>query len=120
MKRRKVDDENAATALRHLNLAKSRIKRARVLHEPLTGGFFAREYGAMEDDMQAACFVDGLRNKGSIPISPGMQVKRMCVTGSDYKTGMSTVFAGMSLAAIPALLLQPPLMPYNMRCESWT
>ncbi|KAI1745584.1 hypothetical protein F4680DRAFT_402719 [Xylaria scruposa] len=93
VKRRKVDDENAATALRHLNLAKSRIKRARVLHEPLTGGFFAREYGAMEDDMQAACFVDGLRNKGSIPISPGMQVKRMCVTGSDYKTGMSTVFA---------------------------
>ncbi|KAI1751173.1 hypothetical protein F4782DRAFT_506067 [Xylaria castorea] len=93
VKRRKLRDEDAATALRHLNLAKSRIRRARVLHEPLTGGFFAREYGAIKDDMQAACFVDGLRNKGCIPIGQGMQVKRMCVAGSDHKTGMCTVYA---------------------------
>ncbi|KAI0549561.1 hypothetical protein F4679DRAFT_546790 [Xylaria curta] len=92
VKRRKLDDENAATALRHLNLAKSRIKRARVLHEPLTGGFFTREYGAMKDDMQAACFVDGLRYKGGISISK-TQVKRMRVMGADYKTGMCIVYA---------------------------
>ncbi|KAI0862553.1 hypothetical protein F4860DRAFT_472379 [Xylaria cubensis] len=91
VKRRKLRDEDAATALRHLNLAKSRIKRARVLHEPLTGGFFAREYGAMKDDMQAACYVDGLRNKGCIPM--GLPVKRICVVGSDYKTGISAVYA---------------------------
>ncbi|KAI0438511.1 hypothetical protein F4803DRAFT_554953 [Xylaria telfairii] len=97
VKRRKLHEEDTATALRHLDLAKNRITRARVLHEPLTGGFFAREYGAMKDDMQAACFVDGLTNKGTISLSHpgaethGWQVKRMCVAGDDHKTGLCPV-----------------------------
>ncbi|TGJ86070.1 hypothetical protein E0Z10_g2683 [Xylaria hypoxylon] len=94
VKRRKLRDEDAETALQHLNLTKSRIRRARVLHEPLTGGFFAREHGAMEDDMQATCFVEGLRQKGCVSVgSPVMQVKRMFIGGYDYKTGMCTVHA---------------------------
>ncbi|KAI0536885.1 hypothetical protein GGR58DRAFT_473648 [Xylaria digitata] len=99
VKRRKLRDEDAATALQHLNLTKSRIRRARVLYEPLTGGFFAREYGSMKDDMQAACFVDGLRSKGCVSLTqPGMdgivgQVKHMFIDGDDYKTGMCTVHA---------------------------
>ncbi|KAI8955875.1 plasma-membrane proton-e [Xylaria longipes] len=100
VKRRKLRDDDAATALRHLNLSKSRIRRARVLREPLTGGFFAREYGAMKDDMQAACFVEGLRNKGCIPVGEGMQVNHMCVAGADHKTGMYTVYAG-NVASVP-------------------
>ncbi|KAI1353297.1 hypothetical protein F5Y01DRAFT_277530 [Xylaria sp. FL0043] len=99
VKRRKLHDEDAAAALQHLNIAKARIRRARVLHEPLTGGFFAREYGAMEDDMQAACFVEGLKHKGCIPLlGPGahdqtMQVKHMFIAGHDRKTGMCNVYA---------------------------
>ncbi|KAH8159172.1 hypothetical protein CIB48_g9071 [Xylaria polymorpha] len=99
VKRRKLHEEDAAAAQRHLRLAKNRIKRARVLREPLTGGFFAREYGAMKDDMQAACFVEGLTNKGTISLfhpdvdSSGWQVKRMCVAGADYKTGLCPVYA---------------------------
>ncbi|KAI0914494.1 hypothetical protein F4823DRAFT_572068 [Ustulina deusta] len=99
VKRRKLGDDDAATALQHVNLAKNRIRRARVLHEPLMGGFFAREYGAMEDDMQAACFVDGLRHKGCIPLlgpgvhGPAMQVKRMFIGGYDHRTGMCNVYA---------------------------
>ncbi|KAI0485683.1 hypothetical protein F4859DRAFT_391992 [Xylaria cf. heliscus] len=104
VKRRKLRDEDAATALRHLNLARSRIRRARVLNEPLTGGFFAREYGAVKDDMQAACFVDGLRNKGCAQLGYGTQVKRMCVVGSDHKTGMCTVYTGSATANGDVLL----------------
>ncbi|KAI0422394.1 plasma-membrane proton-e [Xylaria grammica] len=98
VKRRKLRDEDAATALQHLNLAKSRIRRARVLHEPLTGGFFAREYGAVKDDMRGSCFAEGLTNKGCILLaqlgvgSPVTQVKRMFIGGHDYKTGMCTVY----------------------------
>ncbi|KAI0433279.1 plasma-membrane proton-e [Xylaria sp. FL1042] len=100
VKRRKLHDEGAAAALRHLDIAKTRVRRARVLHEPLTGGFFAREYGAMEEDMQAACFVEGMEHKGCIPLlGPGthdqsMQVKHMFVAGHDHKTGMCNVYAG--------------------------
>ncbi|KAI0449821.1 hypothetical protein F5B21DRAFT_508811 [Xylaria acuta] len=99
VKRRKLRDEDAATALRHLSIAKNRIKRARVLHEPLTGGFFAREYGAAKDDMQTACFAEGLRNKGCISLchpgvdGDGWPAKHMCVAAADYKTGLCPVYA---------------------------
>ncbi|KAI0402169.1 hypothetical protein F4802DRAFT_387072 [Xylaria palmicola] len=98
VKRRKLRDADAAAALRHLHLARSRVRRARVLHEPLTGGFFAREHGAMADDMPAASFVEGLRNKGRVPLlRPGIdaqgQVRRMYVDGRDERTGMCTVYA---------------------------
>ncbi|KAI8630901.1 hypothetical protein F5Y19DRAFT_38786 [Xylariaceae sp. FL1651] len=101
VKRRKLREEDNAVTLRYLNLAKSRIKRARVLNEPLTGGFFAREYGAMKSDMQTACFAEGLRHKGYVSLSPlptereglGQQIKHMYVDGQDYRTGMCTVYA---------------------------
>ncbi|KAI0974843.1 hypothetical protein F4678DRAFT_421046 [Xylaria arbuscula] len=98
VKRRKLRDEDAATALRHLNIAKARIKRAQVLREPLMGGFFAREYGAAEDDMQAACFAQGLRHKGCISFLPNSydnptEVKHMFISGRDDKTGLCNVYA---------------------------
>lgn len=76
-----------------------------MLHEPLTGGFFAREYGAVQADMQAACFVEGLRNMGRIPLGrpelvvEGEQITSMYVSGHDHKTGMCTVY-GMSLTTL--------------------
>jgi hypothetical protein len=102
VKRRKLHDEDAAAALQHLNLVKSRIRRARVFNDPLTGGFFAREYGAVESDMQTACFIEGLRDKGSVEMSGGgpatdrIQVDHMYVGGQDYRTGMCTAYVGMS------------------------
>jgi hypothetical protein len=102
VKRQKLCDEQAATASRHLDLAKSRIKRARVLHEPLTGGFFAREYGAADDAMQAACFVKSLHNKGRISLlregrlaGQIAQIRCMYIGAHDYKTGMCIAYVGM-------------------------
>ncbi|KAI1127316.1 hypothetical protein F5Y10DRAFT_243036 [Nemania abortiva] len=96
-KRRKLHDEDAAAALRHLSLAKSRIRRAKVLHDPLTGGFFAREYGAMRDDMQAACFAKGLQNKGCARMNDHGCVRRMYIDGQADKTGMCTAYAAVDL-----------------------
>ncbi|KAI0154371.1 hypothetical protein GGR57DRAFT_466860 [Xylariaceae sp. FL1272] len=96
VKRRKLDDAEAAAALRRLDLTRNRIKRARVLNEPLTGGFFAREHGEVWDDLQPACFATGLKEKGSIPLSaPGFhgQVKHMYIDGQDDRTGMCTIWA---------------------------
>ncbi|KAI0518422.1 hypothetical protein F5B22DRAFT_599122 [Xylaria bambusicola] len=101
VKRRKLREQETVAAVRHSNLAKSRIKRARVLHDPLTGGFFAREYGAVKDDMQAACFADGLRHKGALQLLPlaawndrrDSFISRMLITGYDYKTGLCNLYA---------------------------
>ncbi|KAI1269809.1 hypothetical protein F5Y18DRAFT_371636 [Xylariaceae sp. FL1019] len=96
VKRRKLDDAEAAAALRRLDLTRNRIKRARVLNEPLTGGFFAREHGEVWDDLQPACFATGLKEKGSVPLGdPGFrgQVKHMYVDGQDDRTGMCTIWA---------------------------
>ncbi|KAJ2973676.1 hypothetical protein NUW58_g8880 [Xylaria curta] len=96
--KRKLHEEDAAAAQRYFDLAKSRVTRARVLNDAVTGGFFAREYGAMKDDMQAACFAAGLVDKGHVPLVRGrnreMQVKHICAVGSDYKTGLCPVYAG--------------------------
>ncbi|KAI3327630.1 hypothetical protein HD806DRAFT_328652 [Xylariaceae sp. AK1471] len=98
VKKRRLRDEDEAAARRHLNLAKNRIRRARALNEPLMGGFFAREYGAMKSDMQTACFVEGMRYKGCASVFPQgevgqvPQVKRMYV-GQDPRTGMCIVYA---------------------------
>ncbi|KAI0198704.1 hypothetical protein F4808DRAFT_434827 [Astrocystis sublimbata] len=95
VRRRKLGDEEAASAQRHLNLAKSRISRSKLLCDPPTGGFFAREYGAHKHDMQTSCFVDGLRNKGRIPIyhDQTSQVQHMCVASSDNETGLCVLYA---------------------------
>ncbi|KAI1311697.1 hypothetical protein F5Y03DRAFT_286406 [Xylaria venustula] len=97
VKRRKLHDERAAAIQRHLNVTKPGIKRARVLCEPLMGGFFAREYGATEDDMQAACFAEGLRHKGCISLrglhNDSTVVKHMFINGRDDKTGLCNVYA---------------------------
>ncbi|KAI1179659.1 hypothetical protein F4777DRAFT_441258 [Nemania sp. FL0916] len=99
VKRRRLNEEEAAAALQHQDRIKSRIKRASVLREPLTGGFFAREHGAVADDMEAACFVAGLRNKGRISLvaprigtARGSLVRHFYVGGQDNETGLCTVF----------------------------
>ncbi|KAI1825100.1 hypothetical protein F4861DRAFT_503106 [Xylaria intraflava] len=108
VKKRRAVDEQAAASSRRRQIIKDRIVRARVLNEPLTGGFFAREYGVLEADVQVASFALGLRDIGSAhlvdprPYRPGtesrsplMQVTRMYVGGQDYRTGMCTVHAAV-------------------------
>jgi hypothetical protein len=76
-----------------------------VLHEPLMGGFLARECGAMESDMQTACFVEGLGYKGCTSVfsqdtnGQAPQVKCMYV-GQDARTGMCIVYAGKSVMSL--------------------
>ncbi|GAP87953.1 putative myocyte-specific enhancer factor 2d [Rosellinia necatrix] len=106
VKRRKLRDDDATAALRHADLAKDRIRRARALREPLTGGFFAREHGAVDGDMQAACFVEGLNRKGCIQLLPlrrdgsGMRVECMYIGGYDGGTGMCTAYAAQKGAQL--------------------
>ncbi|KAI1323827.1 hypothetical protein F5Y16DRAFT_382687 [Xylariaceae sp. FL0255] len=107
VKRRKLADENAAEERRRTELSRGHIRPACVLNDALTGGFFARECGAMSDDMQAACFARGLRDEGSVSLAMpssrpewegtssgfGPQVRRMYVDGQDQRTGMCAVLA---------------------------
>ncbi|KAI2641946.1 hypothetical protein GGS21DRAFT_500477 [Xylaria nigripes] len=98
VKRQKLQDEDAAATQRHLQLCSSRIKRAKVLSDPLTGGFFAREYGAMKSDMQATCFVQGLKNKGTVPLlmGRGLEITDMYIGGQDRRTGLCAAYSVLS------------------------
>ncbi|KAI0013305.1 hypothetical protein F4779DRAFT_445861 [Xylariaceae sp. FL0662B] len=98
VKRRKLEDEEAAAANRRMNLNKHRIVRAKAMSEPLTGGFLAREFGELRLDVPAACFARGLVEKGKLPLSDARwnsntNIKHMYVAGTDHKTGICTAYA---------------------------
>ncbi|KAI0601833.1 hypothetical protein F4775DRAFT_539417 [Biscogniauxia sp. FL1348] len=98
VKKRRLEDEAAAAALQRMNLAKNRIARSKALSEPLMGGFFAREYGDVGRDVPAACFAEGMLEKGQMLLGDarwgkGSNVRRMYISGQDTKTGLGTAYA---------------------------
>ncbi|KAI1633908.1 hypothetical protein F4809DRAFT_620968 [Biscogniauxia mediterranea] len=98
VKKRRLEDEAAAAALRRMNLNKNRIARSKALSEPLMGGFFAREYGDVDRDVPAACFAKGMLEKGQMLLGDARwgkssNVKRMYISGQDTKTGLGTAYA---------------------------
>ncbi|KAI0137342.1 hypothetical protein BJ170DRAFT_590277 [Xylariales sp. AK1849] len=116
VKKRKLEDAEAALQLSRMRLNKGRIKRAQVLSEPLMGGFWAREMGGFspEDfayssrpyhsvvktkETQMASFAKGLVEKGCLPFADARcggaskAVKHMCITLEDAWTGLGVGFA---------------------------
>ncbi|KAH8194563.1 hypothetical protein TruAng_011273 [Truncatella angustata] len=93
VKKRKLEDENAAEVLRRLTLNKYRIKRAQALNDPFTGGFLAREYGSTQQDMMPAVLADSFVEKGSISFidnrwSPSQNLSSICIIGDDPWTDL--------------------------------
>ncbi|KAL7623969.1 hypothetical protein AAE478_005526 [Parahypoxylon ruwenzoriense] len=98
VKKRKLEDAEAAEALRQMSLNKNRITQSRAVTEPLMGGLFARECGNARPDLAAACFAQGLLEKGKLPLADARwasdtNIKHMYVAGKDYKTGICTAYA---------------------------
>lgn len=59
------------------------------------GGFLAREYGALKDDMPTACFVEGLGYGGHTSVSlQASEVRRMYIGAQDPRTGLCTYYGG--------------------------
>lgn len=115
MKRRKVEDKQAAVHRQQVVRNKGRVRKAPALESPLTGGFLARELGGCSSsgvsrsrgrpsDVVAGCFADGLVEKGCLPLGDarwgggGMRrnVQHMYVDGQDHKTGVCTAFSSKS------------------------
>jgi hypothetical protein len=69
VKRRKLEDDEAAEAIRRMTLDKNRLVRAKVLRQPLMGGFLDREYGITSPETVSASFVGGILQKGTIPLA---------------------------------------------------
>ncbi|ORY64057.1 uncharacterized protein BCR38DRAFT_205761 [Pseudomassariella vexata] len=98
VKRRKLEDEEAAAALQRMKLNKDRIRRSQVLQEPLVGGFLAREFGSVEVDVRPSAFARELLEKGSMPLADSRwcstgNVKHLCVTSEDTHSGLGVAFA---------------------------
>ncbi|KAI1844148.1 hypothetical protein JX266_009632 [Neoarthrinium moseri] len=102
VKKRKLEDEQAASALRRLNLNKGRIKRARALNDTIAGGFFAREYGIKNDDLPVAGYASGLVDKGSISLVNELgptdchHINAMCISPGDEWSGLGVGFVSLN------------------------
>ena len=86
VKRLKLEHEAEEKRDRAAANARERIKRAKVLREPVMGGFLAREYGLSRQDLPAACFARELRDKGHVPlgryVDDSHEVQHMCAVDS--------------------------------------
>ncbi|TPX11032.1 uncharacterized protein E0L32_008069 [Thyridium curvatum] len=101
VKRRKHDDAQAAAAIKKLRIQAARVKRARVLQEPLTGGFLNRMFSATDPyEVSYVAFAQGLRDKGRLnyPDEPASaddvepNLNCLYVNGSDEKTGLGVAY----------------------------
>lgn len=112
VKRRRLEDEDAARALYRASLDRRRVARARVLGHCLTGGFLDRELfgppgngngrgrrgGRGEEGLREAAFADALVPRGNLPLwhalwtSPA-NVNHLYVDGQDRNTDMCVAFA---------------------------
>jgi hypothetical protein len=92
VKKRKLEDAKAAEVLRRLNLNKARIKRSQALNDPLSGGFLARESGAIQKDMIPAILAAGMVDRGGISFSDARwgpsQINTMCIVGEEPWTDL--------------------------------
>ncbi|KAK8086952.1 hypothetical protein PG994_001926 [Apiospora phragmitis] len=67
VKKRRLESQEAAAALQRLGLEKGRLKRSRLMSDPLIGGVYTREYGLVRRDVQEAGYAKGIVEKGMIP-----------------------------------------------------
>ncbi|CAJ2511531.1 Uu.00g071560.m01.CDS01 [Anthostomella pinea] len=99
VKKRRLEDEEAAAAIQRMTLQKHRIRRSKVLSEPLMGGFFDRERNqAGSDNVPAASFAKGMLEKGQLPLADARwrsssNLKHMYIGAMDHKTILCTAHA---------------------------
>ena len=118
VKRRRLEDEEGARALRRADADRGRVARARVLSHALAGGFLDRElFGPLGDagggcraaaaparvrDHPPAAFAAGLKPAGKIPLkdarwaSSRSNVDHLVVDNQDANTDMCVAFASES------------------------
>ncbi len=98
VKKRRLEDEEAVKAIRHMTLDKCRITRASIFDHPITGGFLDREFGRLRPDVVQASFAQGLVDKGKLPLKDARwtstsNVNHMYIDGQDRNTDMCVAFA---------------------------
>ncbi|KAK7755928.1 hypothetical protein SLS62_002215 [Diatrype stigma] len=110
VKKRRLEDEEAARALRRMSLDRRRVSRARVLGHCLTGGFLDRElFGGGSSsssaglrkgpgDLREAAFAAALEPRGKLPLKDARwtshaNVNHLYVDGQDRNTDMCVAFA---------------------------
>ncbi|RYP22556.1 hypothetical protein DL765_001614 [Monosporascus sp. GIB2] len=98
VKKRRLEDEEAAKAIRRMTLDKSRVARAKILNHPLAGGFLDCEFGRPRPDVASAGFAEGLVDKGRLLLkdarwTSASNVNHMYIDGQDRNTDMCVVFA---------------------------
>ncbi|RYP76804.1 hypothetical protein DL771_001540 [Monosporascus sp. 5C6A] len=98
VKKRRLEDEEAAKAIRRMTLDKSRVARAKVLDHPLAGGFLDCEFGRPRPDVAPAGFAEGLVDKGKLLLkdarwTSASNVNHMYIDGQDRNTDMCVAFA---------------------------
>ncbi|RYP40151.1 hypothetical protein DL767_001866 [Monosporascus sp. MG133] len=98
VKKRRLEDEEAAKAIRRMTLDKSRVARAKILDHPLAGGFLHCEFGRPRPDVASAGFAEGLVDKGKLLLkdarwTSASNVNHMYIDGQDRNTDMCVAFA---------------------------
>ncbi|RYP03564.1 hypothetical protein DL764_005065 [Monosporascus ibericus] len=98
VKKRRLEDEEAAKAIRRMTLDKSRVARAKILNHPLAGGFLHCEFGRPRPDVVSTGFAGGLVDKGKLLLkdarwTSASNVNHMCIDGQDRNTDMCVAFA---------------------------
>ena len=96
MKRRKIEETERDGERKREERVKMCVRRARVLREPLIGGFMAREFtgrDAMDTGLRA--WTGGLKVKGGVKLWEGeTMVSGMWVGGGDDSEGLGVVYGG--------------------------
>ncbi|KAK8130162.1 hypothetical protein PG999_002542 [Apiospora kogelbergensis] len=98
VKKRRLESQEAAAVLQRLSLDKGRLKRSRLMNDPLIGGIYAREYGRVRRDVQPASYAKGIVEKGMVPLADARwrsstSIQQLCVIGADTKTGLGVAYA---------------------------
>ncbi|KAK8025690.1 hypothetical protein PG990_003513 [Apiospora arundinis] len=98
VKKRRLESQEAAAILQRLSLEKGRLKRSRLMNDPLIGGVYAREFGLLRRDVQQASYAKGMVEKGMVPLADARwrsstNIQQLCVIGADTKTGLGVAYA---------------------------
>ncbi|KAI2784074.1 hypothetical protein F4815DRAFT_456716 [Daldinia loculata] len=95
VKKRKIEDTEAAEHAHQVALNKKRIVRSETLEHPLIGGFLNRELGVPRRDHIATSFAHGIVEKGAVEFTWGREhttLTHMVVTNRGPK-GLCKVYA---------------------------
>ena len=116
--KKRVEDEKA----RKLLAFPKKLKRAKILGDPLLGGFLEREtaqhgpvvHNGRDDDTVIKSWARGLNDKGKVDLWPDLiqngimigTISHLWVGGSDPRTGLGVTYAGGCFSPIQVGLIR--------------